>query len=240
MKKLICVLLLTVMFIIPCYVNAETVDSKELYTTHRGVTTTQELYNKMIQFYSINYVETLSKEEYDNLAENIDTAIKVTYEEPNQTKGTFFATSNKSVNIVKSGQWVTLYGSWFTVPVVHSYDVIAVRFDGCSYGGNMNFKQTYGSGGNLYLVTNGVNQVFSNGIGSSALLQYGSSNEYSLTFNVSGSGTIYGTYQHATQNVTLTQSQNYTIHPGGLGRVVQFYNNLNLKYDGMTGVDISF
>ena len=82
-------------------------------------------------------------------------------------------------------------------------------------------------------------KTFNNGFGSSALLQYGSDNEYSLTFRVSGSGTVYGTYQHAKSTVSLEESKTYVIGAGGYGNVVVFGSNVASRYDQMPGVDIS-
>lgn len=48
--------------------------------------------------------------------------------------------------------------------------------------------------------------------------------------------TVYGTYQHATSDLTLSQSQNYTFSSSGLGGVLKFANSVSSKYDGMKGV----
>ena len=236
MKKLFVIAFLSLMCVLPFGVHAQEVTT---HTTLRGVTVEKTLYDKMVNVYSEHYVETLSQEEFDNLSANIDSAVKVEYTPEDVSRGSYFASSYKSVQLVKSGDYITLIGSWFAVPNVHSFDVIAVRLSGCSLNGGFVFKQTYISSGNLYYVTNGTNQTFSNGFGSSALLQYGTDNEYTLTFKVSGSGTVYGTYQHATQTVSLNDSLNYIIGANGYGNVLVFGNSIALKYDQMNGVNIS-
>lgn len=237
MKKIFTIVLLSIMCIIPFGVNAQ---ENATYTTLRGVTVDKALYDKMVNVYSKNYVETLSQIEFNNLSANIDNAVVKEYVvTDNIARGSYFASGAKAVRLVKSGDWVTLTGTWTVVPNVHSYDVIAVRLSGCSLNGDYTFKQTYASSGNVYYVYNGVNQTFSNGFGSSALLQYGSGNEYSLTFRISGSGTVYGTYQHAAQSVTLNDSLNYGIGAGGYGNVVRFAAGVALKYDQMNGVDLA-
>lgn len=236
MKKLLVVVFLSMMCIIPFGVNAEEITS---HTTIRGVTMDKALYDKMCDTYSEHFVETMSQEEFNNLSANIDTAVKKTYSEPT-TRGSFFSSGVKGVNIVKSGDYITLFASWYQTPNIHSFDVMAVRLSGCSLVGNFSFKQTYISSGQLYYVYNGVNQTFYNGFGSSALLQYGTDNEYSMTFKVSGSGTVYGTYQHAVQTVSLEESKTYVIGAGGFGNVVVFGSNVAYRYDQMPGVDISF
>lgn len=237
MKKLFAIVFLSIICIFPLGVYAK--DGATI-TTLRGVTVDKVLYDKMVNVYSEHYVETLSQEEFDNLSENIDSAVVKEYiVEDSNARGSYFASGAKAVHLIKAGQWVTLTGTWSVVPNVHSYDVIAVRLSGCSLNGSFTFKQTYVSSGNLYYVTNGTDQYFSNGFGSSALLQYGTDNEYSLTFRISGSGTIYGTYQHAAQSVTLNDSLNYGIGAGGHGNVIRFAAGVALKYDQMNGVDLA-
>lgn len=235
MKKLLVVVFLSMMCIIPFGVNAEEITS---HTTIRGVTMDKALYDKMCDTYSEYFVETMSQEEFNNLSANIDTAVKKTYSEPT-TRGSYFSSGVKSINIVKSGNYVTLFANWMQTPNIRSFDVMAVRLSGCSLVGDFSFRQSYVSSGQLYYVYNGMNQTFNNGFGSSALLQYGSDNEYSLTFRVSGSGTVYGTYQHAKSTVSQSDSLNYAIGAGGYGNVILFGNSIALKYDQMPGVDIS-
>ena len=49
--------------------------------------------------------------------------------------------------------------------------------------------------------------------------------------------TYYGTYQHATKNVTLAQSKSYNFAANGLGGVL-YYSNATIRgyYDGMKGI----
>ena len=76
MKKFFVVLFLSMMCVLPFGVDALESNS---YTTLRGVTVEKSLYDKMCNMYSVNFVETLSQEEFDNLSANIDTAVKETY-----------------------------------------------------------------------------------------------------------------------------------------------------------------
>ena len=76
MKKFLVVLFLSMMCVLPFGVDALESNS---YTTLRGVTVEKSLYDKMCNMYSVNFVETLSQEEFDNLSANIDTAVKETY-----------------------------------------------------------------------------------------------------------------------------------------------------------------
>ena len=236
MKKFFVVLFLSMMCVLPFGVDALESNS---YTTLRGVTVEKSLYDKMCNMYSVNFVETLSQEEFDNLSANIDTAVKETYIDYSNTRGSYFSTGIKALNMIKSGDYITFTASWLQQPNIHSFDVMAIRLSGCSLVGSFNFRQTYVSSGNLYYVNNGINKTFYNGFGSSALLQYGDNNEYSMTFKVSGSGTVYGSYQHAKTTVSQSDSMNYAIGANGYGNVILFANSVALKYDQMPGVDIN-
>ena len=52
--------------------------------------------------------------------------------------------------------------------------------------------------------------------------------------------TVYTSYQHAVASVTLAQSQNYTLGGSGLGSVFVFPYSIAQKYDGMSGISISY
>lgn len=237
MKKLFVIALLSMVFIMPFAVNAE---DKQLYTTQYGVTMEKEIYDRLCDIYSVSFVETLTQSEYDKITStDLDKIVKKSYIESDKTRGSHFASAYKSVDIIKSGNYITLMGTWKTEPNVHSFDVIAVRLSGCRLDGSFTFKQTYVSSGTLHAVYNGTSQTFSNGFGSSALLQYGSGLEYSLLFSVTGSGTVYGSYQHAMSTVSLNDSLNYTISSSGYGKVINFSPSVAFHYDQMNGVDLT-
>ena len=58
-------------------------------------------------------------------------------------------------------------------------------------------------------------------------------------FEVQNSGTVYGSYQHATGYISLAQSKKYSIHYNGAGTVFLFDNSVNDYFDQMGGVYIS-
>ena len=51
--------------------------------------------------------------------------------------------------------------------------------------------------------------------------------------------TLYGAYEHATETVTLAQSQNYKINKNGKGSVFDFASSVVDKYDNTQGVEIT-
>lgn len=236
-KKLLFIFLLG-LILIPYATYAK---ENEYYINYNGVEIERHLYDELCDIYSVGYVEFLTYEEFENLTENgLSNITKETYIEGNSfSKGPYYSTGSKSVSLVKNGSYITLLGSWIVVPNTKSYDVIAVRLSGVSLDGSYSFKQSYIYGGNYNVIYNGNNQSFSNGFGSSAKLQNGTNQEYSLTFKVSGSGTVYGSYQHAVSSVTLNQSKDYTISSSGFGGVINFSSSVSGYYDGMTGVNLS-
>ena len=143
---------------------------------------------------------------------------------------------------------IMVYTQWLVTPATKSFDVTAIRIDGGSVvEGTQNGTQLYWKDGAYDWVNysyNGTNiRKTDNGFGISMNLVNGASYfETDISANVistSQNAVAYGTYQHAVTDVTLDQSQSYTISHNGLGRVLNFTNSVYNLYDGMTGVSIS-
>lgn len=143
---------------------------------------------------------------------------------------------------------IMVYTQWLVTPATKSFDVTAMRIDGgYVVEGSQDGTQLYWKDGSYSHVTyawNGTNiRKADNGFGISMNLVNGASYfETDISANVistSQDAVAYGTYQHAVTDVTLDQSQSYTISHNGLGRVLNFTNSVYNLYDGMTGVSIS-
>lgn len=240
MKKIIIFLMLLVVYCIPTFVSAKEID--RFYINQNDVSIDLDTYNKLCDIYSKHYVETITQDEYNALKENNlnDVIVEEYIEEGIQNRGSYFSTNAKAVRLIKNGNYVTMMASWKNVPNVKTYDVIAVRFDRVTLNGTYTFKQTYVSNGSLKVSYDSYNKRFTNGFGSSFKVPNGTNLEISLTFMVSGSGTVYGSYQHASTATTLAESQKYTLSSLGYGRVINFDASVRNKYDAMTGVDLSF
>ena len=199
-------------------------------------------HNLFLSIYSENYIETISQKEYEIITSSDLDEVKINeyYDPGTITRGSYFSSNAKTIRIVKNGNYITLMAAWKNVPNIKSYDVIAIRLDNVSLNGEFTFKQMYVSNGKLTASYDSYKQSFSNGFGSSFKVKNGSSLELSLTFMVSGSGKIYGSYQHASTTATLEESKKYTISHLGYGKVIKFNDNVKKKYDAMPGVDISF
>lgn len=162
-------------------------------------------------------------------------------------------TSYKRITIIdnyigNNSHSVMVYTQWLVTPATKSFDVTAMRIDGgYVVEGTQDGTQMYWKNGAYDIVNysyNGTNiRKTDNGFGISMNLVNGASYfETDISANVistSQNAVAYGTYQHAVTDVTLDQSQSYTISHNGLGRVLNFTNSVYNLYDGMTGVSIS-
>lgn len=186
----------------------------------------------------------ITKEEYDAASEN------------SSTRATLIGTSYKqlALSFIKTSEanhtaLFVLTATWKIMPVVRSFDVIGARLS------NMNVVNGTQEGQQIYKINdgdyqwvqynfNGTNiQNHSNGFGISMNLLNNSSLTYlectidsSMAINAYPAA-VFGSYQHAIEDVSLATSQSYTIGAGGLGSVFIFpTDTIRLKYDGMNGV----
>lgn len=113
MKKIITtLLLLLVVCCIPTIVSAK--ELNEIYTNQNGVAIESNVYDKLCNIYSKNYIETITQDEYNNLMENNlkDIEIKEYTDEGIQTRGSYFSTNAKAVRLIKNGNYITMMASW--------------------------------------------------------------------------------------------------------------------------------
>ncbi|MEG0775829.1 hypothetical protein [Clostridium sp.] len=145
---------------------------------------------------------------------------------------------------------VNFTAQWKGMPVRRSFDVIALRFyDVVMYNGTQFGKQyftrTNGSQDTVNYSYQGTNMVLKdNGYGISMNLVDDSINALELftsvkTRIVGASPIIYGAYEHAVDNVTLADSQNYDLSSNGMGYVINFWPTVYDHYDLTPGLDIN-
>ncbi|MDY3948593.1 MAG: hypothetical protein SOZ04_04515, partial [Bacilli bacterium] len=83
-------------------------------------------------------------------------------------------------------------------------------------------------------------QYFSNGFGNSVKLPSEATGiSVQQNFEVQNSGTVYGSYQHATGYISLAQSKKYSIDLNGSGNVFLFNSSVDDYFDQMGGVWIN-
>lgn len=216
------------------YLAADLENAKSETTYYKGVSHGNESYT----WYEI------SKDEYDNSDSEI------------QPHATYIATEYKEVRIsVIEGyddvHIFDLYAKWKKMPAARSYDVIAFRFRNVALiNGTQKGRQYYKKTGSAvydhitYTSSSGNMKKTSQGFGVSMNLVDNSINALELELTCEGvpSGInpyVWGNYQHAVENVTLAQSQNYNISSAGYGNVINFDLSVEDHYDGMGGVYIA-
>lgn len=141
---------------------------------------------------------------------------------------------------------VVVKNTWLDIPTIKSYDVIAFangtgpsitinsisgyqKWDGniISYNSSSDNIKTANSGA-------GISMNIKDEVTTSL------ENSMTVTFvNNATTYTAYGTYQHATSNVTLSESKNYSFSLNGMGGVLDFASSVENKYDDMRGVSIT-
>lgn len=247
MKKVI-IALLAVLTIIGITTN---VYAEEVYyTTPNGIDLTREEYDFLTTFYGEHYLEVMTRDMYDEFVEDdlINSEVKIVkYDEPqlallnpgispdSQSHSTPAKTVQIGAACLDTYCIIDIQNNWHVSPSVRSWDNIGALLDG-PYLISHNHTYVYSSMG-----TNFYNNLLisSHGLGNSVKLPTNGGNLIiDMAFKVTGTGTVYGSYQHAMQNTTLPNSQNYTVQIFGYGNVFAYYGTACGIYDGMNGVDI--
>ncbi len=194
------------------------------------------------EFYGEEFLNDLDTNDY-NWIKNLDidkNGYDIVSSHKTLLRGTQIITNKKIIQVSKvcmdSKCAITIVTKWKQEPVVRSYDVIGARLVGTSLLNNITTKVKSSSGTTYY--NNYNNQA--NGFGCSIKLPKNSSNIMIVQeFYVKKQGTIYASYQHAVENISLTNSKKYSIAPEGMGSVFRFNNNyITSIYDNTPGVDI--
>lgn len=246
MKKIV-LLFLTVICVFGITKNVYAEEA--YYTTQNGIELTREEYEFLTTFYGTEYPDLMTQAMYNEFVEddliNSEVFIK-TYNEPQlgllnpgiNPASTSHSTAYKTVQIGRACLptycIMNLKNTWHVSPSIRSWDNIGAYLDGVNLNEHLQ-TYVYSTSGTTYY----SNLNTTNGIGNSVKLpDTGENLIITMTFKVSRGGTVYGSYQHAMQNTTLANSQNYTISIGGYGGVFLYYGNAIGLYDGMNGVDI--
>ncbi len=249
MKKVLSLLVLTTAIIGIGKVNAES--NKDIYYTNsNGISLTEKEYNYAKTMFNEQFIEVMNQEDYDfiNRADVNNKDVEIIVEEPKtdyiqSRTSSYVETQAKRLAISKTCHngvcVVSLTNTWKYEPRVKSYDVIGVMFSNTSQYGN-GYGTIFKVNGSNHTCTEYVKN--SDGLGCSYKLPSNATADIyaymSLDVNDTG-GLVYGSYQHATSSVTLSQSKNYSFHINGYGNVFLF-NTAKAKdaYDGMDGVSM--
>ena len=242
MKKIIQYMLIVVMvFGISLKVNAEEV----FYTTPNGVDLTEKEYRYLTTLFWKDYVDNMTQSQVDDFRDEgwFEGRLVTSSIEDNGNMCSINSPSHetpyKKLSISAtciSECLVSLINTWKVDSVIKSWDVIG------AYLSNVTLNQhdvtyVYSTSGTTSY--NNLKTAY-NGIGNSVKLPSSGDNiVVNMVFRTTTGGHIFGSYQHAMQNITLPVSQNYNFSLGGYGSVFSFYGNAIGKFDGMAGVDIA-
>jgi len=218
------------------------------YTTPNGIELTEEEYKFLTTFFWEGYPDIMTEEQYQDFVSRdlLTKELKIKKVKiPNNPFGistrspshSDYAKTVQIGSICSTTCYTSIVATWDSAsPNTRSYDVIGAYLSGNSL---VSHQTTY-----VYS-TNGVTyynnlKTTSNGIGNSVKLpDVGENIIVNIVFTATPGGVIFGSYQHAMQDVTLPVSQEYNFSLGGYGSVFAFYGNAYGKYDGMAGVDIT-
>lgn len=219
--------------------------TSDTITNRSGVVIPIEKYNALKSIYSDNFMNYMTQEEY-NIIKDKDLS-KVVIKETTDanlnsstgTRATEHTTASKSLRIINNGGYVTMSLTWYKVPTIKKWDVMAFRKNtSVNMSDYYIFRQYYLSTSNeSKLSTEKYGQNFDNGVGATFKVQNGSDHEMELSADFTGSGRVYGSYQHASSSkATLADGMDYTLSGSGFGGVILFNPKIEGKYDGMGGV----
>ena len=227
--------------------NAREKNEEIYYTTPKGIELTEREYKFLTTFYWDKYVDLMTKEQYEDFVNSdlLDRELITKSSDDSNMyspKSTSHTTQYKNLKISAACSnycTVSIVLTWLGNPTIRSYDVIGAIISGpsllsYSYASVSNNTNTY-----YYNNFKTEYSTYHDALGNSVLLPSGTNLLVNQIFTTTTGGHIFGSYQHAMQNVSLATSKNYNFSLGGYGSVFSFYGNAVGKYDGMAGVDIA-
>ena len=219
--------------------------TSDTITNQSGVVIPVDKYNALKSIYSDNFMNYMTQEQYDIIKDKDLSKVVIT-ETTDAKDGSLISTqaqehttASKSLRIVNNSGYVTMTLTWYKVPTIKKWDVMAFRKNtSVSMGSYYIFRQYYVNTSNEFkLSTEKYGQNFDNGVGATFKVQDGSSHEMELSADFTGSGRIYGSYQHASSSkATLADAMDYTLSGSGFGGVILFNSKIEGKFDAMGGV----
>lgn len=220
------------------------------YKNANGLELTEFQYKVLVDMFSEEKIEEFTEEDYDAL--HVERMIEGKYkykveefETPEESYPgglvpyVFHETPSKKLTMAVFDHGdsctISLTVSWKKSPVVASYDVIGIRVansmiydDTNSFDAKMDGKVTT-SYARAVKTELGLADVFkiTNGISYASL---------DTRVRKTNNGVVYGSYQHATKAITLTNASNFTFAGTGYGSVFLWPSSIKGTYDNMSGV----
>lgn len=236
------------LFIMIVVMGKDVYAEEPYYTNSKGVSFTKEQYDFYTYLTHEGFQENVTQDMLNEIAgqdlNSLDVkVIKLCPTKRNSGKenqlrddNTYFATQYKSIAMGKycsnTGCRVIAEAEWFDVPNIKSYDVMGAYLDGPT---RLNTPTTFITTSED--ATEEETIVYdTDGFGAVFVIPDGDDIFIAQTFNYSGTGTIYFSYQHAMSYTTLNTAQLFNIGLIGYGNVFEFYGAATGVYDQMPGV----
>lgn len=238
MKKYILLISLMIIFC-PIVTNAM---EKSYFTNENGVVLTENEYEYIVKIFDENFVKIMTKETYNDIVKKsfMNGMINIVETNDINPMSNEITEANRKIKIASSCSSescnISVTVVWLSIPTILSYDVMG------AYLHNVNLitsPTTYLYHDNDSTLIKELN-VQSNGFGASIKLDNNAKNiEIYQYFHVTKGGEINASYQHAKENVSLSDSKKYTISSSGYGGVFLFASDVKNKYSNNRGVSIA-
>lgn len=247
MKKYCKNILVIVIGIVAYFMCSNTYAKEIVYTNKNGMELDTAEYNFFKTVYGEKFLKYLDQDTYDLYSdvdfENPNVQTRKVYSNENgvtRDSNTFFSSPAKSLQISNvCGNLfcrIILTATWLGEPSNKSYDDIGMYLNGPTKLTNpLTTAYSELASNNEY-----TTKYDPNGLGFGAVIHIPIGEEVVVTQNFiyQGTGTIYGSYQHAMSNSTTTTAQMFNISAIGYGGVFGFYGDALDIYDDMPGVYI--
>lgn len=217
-------------------------NAEAYYTNENGLPFTEYQYEVMVDRIGLEDVQNMPYRVYNSMRIsdiNENNYTEVSYEEPTTSRGTYYETSCKKINISKtcdsSGCTVVFTNDWKCIPKVKSYDVSGIRLSSTNFLNSAN---------DAFYVSDGVtkdpagSRGASNGVGFAFKVPSSGDIGYSaVVADVAKTGIVYGSYQHGVKSMNLNRALNFTFTSTGQGGVFE-WGSYDSYFDQMGGVYI--
>lgn len=239
-------------------------DFLKIYSEEYIMNMSESKYNKLKEL-DFNDITTSTKyiETTYNQSLQLTTEREVTEEEYNNYNpvmplldngSAYYETTMKKLSMAIIGgttwNYATVVATWKAIPSTRSFDLIGFYGYGLEFGnGTQGGEQIYTLDGvytSIPYAWNGTNiQRHSNGFGISMNIVNSDITYLQLIAECDVKATethptLYASYQHAQRDLSLADSQNYTLGGSGLGSVFIFPYSIAQKYDAMSGVHVNY
>lgn len=223
------------------FVGLYDVKASTYYTNTKNVNFTKEQYDFVSEMFYDGYQEVMEQADLDKMVELDLIGKPISKKTINDNlRSTSVYYGGRTLGIVtacSSDCLVVLSAQWNGTPTIQSWDVIGMRYTNNVVINSINLASVVGTGYSAtYYTTSTQYQNQGNGFGYSVKLGNSNNLKISTSMYTEPGGTVYGSYQHAVETVSLATSKLYTISLGGYGSVFMFYGNAYGKYDGAPGV----